>query len=169
MTSIAELTNIDYPYVFTAIFIILTGIKAITTLSEWLIHKLGIETRWMKSKREDHELLIQTVQNLTELQERHLEDIQRSDRHDEEIERDIKKLTDMFLDKQIDDMRWEINHFATQAAEGKPCNKDSYKHCFYIYNKYEKLLSDHHLENGEVEISMKIINDSYQRKLMEGF
>ena len=100
MTPIAELTNIDYPYVFTAIFIILTGIKAITSLSEWLIHKLGIETRWMKSKREDHELLIQTVQNLTELQERHLEDIQRSDRHDEEIERDIKKLTNMFLDKQ---------------------------------------------------------------------
>ena len=75
----------------------------------------------------------------------------------------------MFVDKEIDDMRWEINNFATKVSEGRPCNKDSFKHCIHVYEKYEKILEENGLENGEVEISMEIINDAYRQKLKEGF
>ena len=123
----------------------------------------------MRRRREEHELLIRTSKNLTALQTQHEHDMQKSDRRDEEIASDIKKLTRMFVDKEIDDMRWEINNFATKVCEGKPCNKDSFKHCIHIYEKYEQILAENGFENGEVELSMELINDAYMRKLREGF
>lgn len=164
-----ELTKIDYVSVFPAVLALLAGSKAILSLFEWLFHRLGLETKWMRQRREEHELLIQTSQNLTALQKQHVHDMEKSDRRDEEISADIKKLTRMFVDKEIDDMRWEINNFATKVSEGKPCNKDSFKHCIHIYEKYEHILAENGFENGEVEISMELINDAYVRKMKEGF
>lgn len=169
MNEIIELTKVDFSFVFIYVFASLVGIKAIVSLFEWFVEKLGLETKWMRKQREEHELLIQTSQSLIELKEHHKEDMERSDRRDDEISADIKKLTEMFVDKQIDDMRWEINNFANTIAEGKRCNKDSYKHCIKTYQKYEKILQENGLENGEVEISMELINDSYKQKLKEGF
>ena len=168
MEPIAELTTIDYSSLFIASFSVLIGIKAIVSLFEWIFDKLGLETKWMRKKREERELLIQTSQGLNKLQEKHEEDIERSDRRDEKISNDIEKLTQMFIDKEIDDMRWEINNFAIRVSEGKPCNKDSFKHCIHIYEKYEKILEDNNLENGEVEISMELINEAYKEKLKNG-
>lgn len=169
MESITELFNINFSYVLISVFIILIGIKSIVSIFEWVIDKLGIETKWMRKRREEHELLIQTSQGLASLQEHHKKDVERSDRRDEEIAADIKKLTQMFVDKEIDDMRWEINNFATSVSEGKPCNKDSFTHCIHVYEKYDKILEENGLENGEVEISMELINDAYKQKLKEGF
>jgi hypothetical protein len=168
MEPIAELTTIDYSSLFIASFSVLIGIKAIVSLFEWIFDKLGLETKWMRKKREERELLIQTSQGLNKLQEKHEEDIERSDRRDEKISNDIEKLTQMFIDKEIDDMRWEINNFAIRVSEGKPCNKDSFQHCIHIYEKYEKILEENSLENGEVEISMELINEAYKQKLKNG-
>lgn len=169
MSEIIELTKIDFAYVFIAVFVILIGIKVIISLFEWFVDKLGLETKWMRKKREEHDLLIQTSKGLSALQEEHKKDVERSDQRDEEISADIKRLTQMFVDKEIDDMRWEINNFATNVSEGKPCNKDSFKHCIHVYEKYEKILEENGLENGEVEISMELINEAYKEKLKEGF
>lgn len=168
MEAIIELTKIDFSTVFISVLIILVGIKAIISLFEWIISKLGLEIKWIRKQHKEHELLIQTSQNLSALQERHINDMERSDRRDEEILNDIKKLTDMFIEKEIDDMRWEINNFATIVSEGKPCNKDSFTHCIHIYEKYEKILEKNGLKNGEVEISMELINEAYKQQLKEG-
>ena len=109
-------------------------------MQEWIISKLGLETKWMRKRREEHELLVKTSQGLTELQKRHEKDMEKSDIRDEKISNDIEKLTEMIVDKVINDMRWEINSFATKVSEGKPCNKDSFKHCIHTYEKYEKIL-----------------------------
>ena len=57
MDEIIELTKIDFSYVFIAVFVILIGIKVIISLFEWAVDKLGLETKWMKIKREEHVLL----------------------------------------------------------------------------------------------------------------
>lgn len=169
MDSITELTQIDYSAVFISVFIILIGIKAIASVIEWFIAKLGLETKRMRKNAEDHELLIKTSESLLELKERHENDMKESDKHDQEMRNDIKKLTDMFINKEINDYRWEIVNFAAKITEGKNCSKESYKHCMRTYSDYEKLLEEHELTNGEVEISMNIIRESYQEKLKEGF
>lgn len=174
--SIIELTNIDYSVLVTQVLIILFAVKAVFSLFEWLGKKFGIETKYMRAKREEHELLIQTSQNLFALQEKHKDDMEQERKHIDEMQKHIEdmqkgmqKLTEMFVDKEINDMRWEINNFATKVSEGKPCNKDSFKHCIHTYEKYEKLLEENNLENGEVEISMLIVNEAYKQKLKEGF
>ena len=169
MESITELMNINFSYVLISVFVILIGLKSVSSVLEWGIEKPGLETKWMRKRREEQDLLIQTSQNLLALQKQREQDVARSDRRDEEIANDIRNLTQMFVDKEIDDMRWEINNFATKVSEGKPCNKDSFKHCIHVYEKYEKILEENGLENGEVEISMEIINEAYRQKLKEGF
>lgn len=169
MEIITQLSKIDYLSYMIATCILFIAFKGCILALEWIINFFGIETRWMKETRKEHELLMQTSQNLIALQEKHERDIARSDQRDEEISYDIKKLTQMFVDKEIDDMRWEINDFATKVSEGKPYNKDSFKHCIHVYEKYEQILEENGLENGEIELSMELINDTYKRKLKEGF
>lgn len=169
MDAITELANLNFPYIFLSVFMILAGTKAIISLFEWFVQKLGIETKWIKRKREDHELLIKTSQNLAELQKRHNADMCESDRHDDEIRQDIKDLTELFVEKQINDYRWEIINLADKISSGKVVSKECYQHAISTYGKYEKIIDERKLTNGEVEISIQIINDSYKQKLKEGF
>lgn len=169
MNEIIELTNIDFSAIFISVFIILFGTKAIVSLFEWVINKLGLETKWMRQKREEHELLLNTSNSLISLQEKHKEDMRKSDMHDEEMRNDIKKLTDLFVDKQINDYRWEIINLADKIANGKTASKECLRHAIATYEKYEKIITEHGLVNGEVEISIEVIRDNYQKKLTEGF
>ena len=111
MDSIQELFNINFSYVFLSVFIILIGIKAIVTMLEWVIEKLGLETKWMRKRREEHELLIQTSKNLATLQEKHKHDVEKSDAHDE----DIKKELSTFMTEiktSVSQTQSEIRQFA---------------------------------------------------------
>lgn len=94
MNAIKELTTLDFSLVFVSVFIILIGIKAIVSLFEWFIEKLGLETKGMRKRKEEHNLLIQTSQGLIQLQEKHEESVRQSIRHDEMIKADISSLTD---------------------------------------------------------------------------
>lgn len=169
MSEIIELTKINFSSVFVAVFVILIGIKAMVSLLEWVVDKLGLETKWMRKNREEHELLIQTSQNLIALQEKHEEDMKRSDAHDVEMRNDIKKLTDLFVDKQINDYRWEIINLADKIASNKNVSKECLRHAISTYEKYEKIIIEHGLSNGEVEISIEVIKEAYQKKMKEHF
>ena len=105
MNEIIELTEINFYYVLISVFTILIGVKIMVSLFEWVIDKLGVETKWMRKQHEEHTLLIRTSQNLIALQEQHEKDVARSDKRDEEIACDIKNLTRMFVDKEIDAIR----------------------------------------------------------------
>lgn len=96
METITELFNINFQYVLISVFVILIGIKTIVSIFEWVIDRLGLETKWMRRKREEHELLIQTSKNITELQEKHTEDIRKSIIHDNRIKEDLSSfMSDM--------------------------------------------------------------------------
>ena len=169
MESILQLFNLDFPALFTGIFLILSSIIAAVSMIGKFSELIGKPVTWIAKKNADHELLLTTVQSLQILQQKHEDSVTQSIRHDDIIRNDLKKLTDMFIEKQIEDYRWDIINFATRVAAGQPCNKDSYKHCLRTYERYEKLLEENELENGEVEISMEIINESYKEKLKHGF
>ena len=168
MDAIKELTQINFVYVFISVFVILIGIKAGVTVIEWLINKLGLETKWMRKRKEEQELLIKTSKELAELKKDHEIDIGRSDRRDDEISADIKKLTQMFVEKEIDDMRWEIINFATDLSSGKNYNRESFDHILRMYQKYEKILEERNMENGLVTESIGYINEMYRENLKKG-
>lgn len=169
MEAIIKLLNQDISSLIMGIFIVMSGIITAVSIIGRFSEIIGKPVKWIRKKNADHELLIQTCQELNFLREKHEESVKASIRHDEMIRSDLKKLTEIFVEKQITDYRWEIINFSNRVANGESCNKDSYRHCFATYEKYEKLLEENGMENGEVEISMEIVNDSYKQKLKQGF
>lgn len=82
MNDLKELIRIDWWYVIIALVLLLVCIKFVWSLLDWLLfEKLGIETKKMKQRRQESELLQATAElakttakNLDKLQKRHTED-----------------------------------------------------------------------------------------------
>lgn len=70
MDDIQAIIQLDFKTVFLGIFVILFGWQAIQKLLDYIRDRYGIETKKMREKREDHELLVQTAQNLAVLTEK---------------------------------------------------------------------------------------------------
>lgn len=169
MEIISKLFKLDFSSLIIGFFIILYSVIAIYEVIGKFSKIIGKPVKWIRKKDNDHELLLQTVERVEILQKEQNESVKQSIKHDEMIRNDLKKLTDIFVDKQITDYRWEIINFSNKISNNECCNKDSYKHCLATYEKYEKLLEENDMENGEVEISMEIVNESYKDKLKNGF
>ena len=75
----------------------------------------------------------------------------------------------MFVDKQIDDIRYEILDFASSLSAGRQYSKEQFDHIISIDEKYKKILKENDLENGQVTASMEVITGIYKEKLRTGF
>ena len=82
MDDLQQLTRIDWWYVVGALILLLLCVKVVWSLLDWLfIEKLGLETKKMKQRRQESELLKTTAElakttaeNLDKLQKRHCKD-----------------------------------------------------------------------------------------------
>ena len=130
MDELKQLMEINWWYVITALVVLLLFIKFIWSLIDWLFfEKLGIETRKMKQRRQDAELLKTTAdlakatsdlakttaENLDKLQKRHTKDEEefRNNLNDymEESRKDRKALHDemtRFADNRVSDRKQSI-------------------------------------------------------------
>ena len=111
MEEIKEFMQVDFSLLFFSMFIVLVGIKSITSIFEWVINKLGLETKWMRKKREEHDLLIQTSKNLAAFQEEHAEDVRQSIIHDNRIKEDLSVFMDD-MKNTVSETQMEIKQFA---------------------------------------------------------
>lgn len=169
MEAIETLKGIDFfAFIITA-FMILSAIIAVYEIVCKFSAIIGKPIGTIKQSKEDHELLLKTVQDLKDLHDKHEEDTRQSIKHDEMIRNDLQKLTKMFVDKQIDDMRWEILDFASALSAGREYNKETFDHVISIHEKYEKILAENNLKNGQVTTSMEIVMEVYKEKLKNGF
>lgn len=75
MNDLKQLTQIDWWQVFLAVCLLLFCVKALWSLLDWLLfEKLGIETKKMKQRREETELLKATAEGLSALKQKHDKD-----------------------------------------------------------------------------------------------
>lgn len=168
MEILTELSKVNFlSYAITTVLIFI-GFKAFILAFEWVMNYFGIETKWMRERKEEHDLLIQTSQNLIALQKKHEEDSKRSDIKDEEICKDVIKLTNMFMEKEIDDLRWKILDFCSALSNGRKYNRETFDHIIQIYIKYEKILKENDMENGLVEESINFVREKYHEYLKNG-
>ena len=76
MNSIRQLFAIDLKAFGLTIFIVLLGLQTCIKLFQWfLFDLLGIETKSMRLKKHEHELLVETANELKRLSEKHKEDM----------------------------------------------------------------------------------------------
>ena len=169
MDEILALIEIDFGVVFTGIIILLFAFVSILTLIEKVSVIINKPVKWLRRRNEDHELVIKTADELKKLSKKHEEDTKQSIRHDEMIRNDLKKLTRIVIDTKIDDMRWEILDFTSALTSGRRYNKESFDHVISQHEKYEKILEENGLENGQVTASMEVVMDVYKEKLKNGF
>ena len=186
MEILQNLPNYNWFVVVSAIIVAMLAFKFLSELFEWFVKKFGIETKSVREKKENADLLKTTAKNLAKLQEKHTKDEEnfsnKLDKHITESERDrnklhieqksltdsIKKLTSIIVDKEISDYRWEIINLADKISEGKKVSKECLKHAIATHAKYEVVIEENGLTNGEVDISMEIINDEYRNRLKDG-
>lgn len=166
--NIEKLCQLDFAAVIIGVCVIATTVKAIYEFILSVIHTFGIETRSTKQKREEHELLIKTVQNVDALQVKQDKDNQLAIKHDREIKTDLEELKTMFVEKQIEDIRWELLDFCSALTGGRKYNREAFDHIFRTYQNYEEILEKHNMENGLVSESMKVCEEIYHERLKNG-
>lgn len=94
MDTIKQLTELDYKTLIIGITVVAGSLKIVCNFFSWFVSYLGLETKKMRQKREDHELLIATAKNLELLQNKQNEDVRQSIVHDKIIKDDLKNVTD---------------------------------------------------------------------------
>ena len=136
----------------------------------------GFETKTMKKRR----LIEQNIKNLsteidsikTKQKEQHQEVTQNFNKI-ESSQQDmidaIKKLTNAVEKNQIEDNRWTILDFANAVRNNRKYDIEAYNHILQIYDTYEQLLSKNGLENGRVDMAIKLIKDKYDIGQKQGF
>jgi hypothetical protein len=67
MDTITALTTLDFTSIFISVFVILVGLKAIVSIFDWIVGKLGLETKWGRKRREERELLNNTSKDISKL------------------------------------------------------------------------------------------------------
>lgn len=167
METIKQLTELDYKTLIICITVVAGSLKIVCNFFSWFVSYLGLETKKMRQKREDHELLIATAKNLELLQSKQNEDVRQSIVHDKRIKDDIQKLSKMFIDLEIQDIRWNILSFCSDLSNGKQFSSEYYDYVFKLYDKYEKMLKENDLTNGLVEQSISYIQEKYHESLIE--
>ena len=120
METIQELLKIDFSYVFISVFALLAGGKTVICLFEWIVDKSGIETKWMRNRRKNNELLRQTADSLISLQNQQTADRKLSMQHDKWIKEDLSKLSNTVDDiaLRLDNMKKETEE-RLRASENK--------------------------------------------------
>ena len=69
---------------------------------------------------------------------------------------------------RVENMRSTIIDFASYVGDGeRPVTKEQFKRVLRIYSDYESLLAANSMTNGEVDINIQIIRESYEKHLRD--
>ena len=139
------------------LFIIILGIDKIVSLLKKVKDNLRIKLGY----EEDKESIVDRISVL--------------ERHDNWQYKEISKIsqcvTDIdkrMLDKDIDDMRWELLDFCSALTFGSKYNREAFDQILKIYEKYEMILKDNKMTNGFVDESMNYVKEVYHKNLENG-
>lgn len=106
---------------------------------------------------------------MKEVNEHIVESEQRRKTQDSLIEELSKKLdvnNDVTLSILIENKRSSIIDFASKVIdENYPVTKEQYNRIFKIYQEYEEVIANNGMTNGEVDIAIRIIRESYEKHM----
>lgn len=157
MNAIEKVAQIDYLLVILGLFAILFAVKEIIEIFSYFKKKFRIKTGSEEDK-EDIETRIKTLETHDDWQYNELTKISKC----------VEEINSNFINKEIDDIRWELLDFCSALTGGRKYNREAFAHIFKTYEKYEKILSDNGMTNGYVEESMNAVREIYHEKLKNG-
>ena len=165
--------------VLIAIGIVMLCVK----IKDFVVSTFGITTKSALAKQAQEERIKDLNNQIIDLQ-KEIQQFKDNRTHDREQSFDIQKqLTDsqtllqnsvenlrkMLVNKEINDMRWEILDFSNAVMNGRVYNKEIYDHIFDTYTEYERVLEENGLENGKVDSSMQFVRNKYLELMEKSF
>lgn len=167
MEAIKELLELDITAFILAVFVIMSGVIAVYTIIGKFSEVIGKPVKWVRQRQLDHDLLEKNKEDIEALSEKHDSDTKKYEASHQELIDDIKSLKDLLLDKQISDYRWEIINVADKISNGRIVSKECLRHAIATYDKYEKIIEEYGLVNGEVAVSIGVIKGEYTKILSD--
>ena len=83
-----------------------------------------------------------------------------------ELNEKLDKNNATILDMLIEHKRDSIIEFASKVIdENYPVTREQFNRIFKIYKEYEEIIEEHCLTNGEVDIAIHIIQESYEKHM----
>ena len=100
----------------------------------------------------------------------HISDSERRRKEQDSLMRELNEKLDKnnadTLSLLIDNKRNTIIDFASKVIdESYPVTKEQFNRIFKIYKEYEEIIEEHELTNGEVDIAIRIIQESYEQHM----
>ncbi len=84
----------------------------------------------------------------------------------QKLDEKLDKNSNDTLAIRIENMRNTIIDFAAFVSDGsKQVTREQFNRVFKLYEEYEKIISENGLTNGEVDIAIRIIRESYENHL----
>lgn len=157
MDAIENLFSLDYPSIVMGVFIIILGVDKII----FLLAKVKKALRIKFGYEEDKLTIEDRITTLEKHDNWQYKEITKMSKGIENIESEL-------LDNNLERKRKYILDFCSSLSNGQKQNKEAFNNVFKTYKNYEKLLSDHNMENGQAEESMKFISEKYQEFLRNG-
>lgn len=167
MGNIEDLLSLDTS-VILSLFVVLFGMVTIFELIGKLSVYLDKPVRWVRKKNEDHDAIVKLAENLDAIKKQQDIDREQSIKHDSEIKVEVREVANMFLDKNIEDMRWRILDFASAISNGRKFNRESYDFIIHTYEQYEVVLKKLGRTNGVVDETMNYIKEDFRERLRNG-
>lgn len=83
-----------------------------------------------------------------------------------ELKKKMDKNNEIILSLLIDSKRNTIINFASCVIdENSSVTREQFKRIFKIYEEYEEIIEENELTNGEVDIAIRIIRESYEQHM----
>lgn len=95
--------------------------------------------------------------------------IQQMESHLFEITESLKSLTDTVIMIQIENKRAKLLNAPSIVSDlSKPVSAELYNDLFKTYYEYEVLLKNAGMENGQADLSMEVVKNSWVKRTEEG-
>lgn len=157
MEELQNFFNLDFSSLIMGLFIFILGVDKIISLFKKVKTSLRIKFGYEEDK--------ETIEDRISILEKH------DNWQYKEISKISQCVTDIdrrMLDKDIDDMRWELLDFCSALTGGRKYNREAFDHISRIYEKYEEILRKNKMTNGFVDESMKYVREVYHENLTNG-
>lgn len=164
MNAIKEISEINLVAWILVFFALMFAIKEIIEIFSYFKNKLRIKT-FVDENKENGEKKVHEIEDRIVVLEKH-DSWQYNEL--EKISDSMDQINKNFLNKEINDLRWELLDFCSALTNGRKYNREAFEHIFRTYENYEKILKDNNMTNGYVEESMQVVREIYHEKLVNG-
>lgn len=170
MGTVEQAAQVDFITFGLTALLIMAGVVGAIKIVEEFSKIIKKPVWWIKKKDEDHQAILALKKQLDEHLEESDAKISQLSGADVEIKQniaqlnsDVSKLTDMFVNKQISDMRFDIVDVASAITLGRQYSVEQLAHVLRIYDDYMKILGERKLTNGQVDMSIEVVKEEYRR------